>query len=226
MGRWQPLGDSGFVFVFATTLDAVANARAHALAAAVRAAAIPGVADVVPAYASVAVALAPAGDPEAVLAELARVAVPGPHADRAAGAARTVTLPCCYDGPDLAELAAHAGLSVDEVIARHAGGVYTVALLGFQPGFPYLLGLDPALAMPRRAAPRSLVPRGAVAIGGAQAGIYPRESPGGWRLIGRTSAVLFEPHREPPSLLLPGDRVRFRATAAAELDAAPVEVGP
>lgn len=226
MAAWVPLGDSGFVFVFATTLDAVANARAHALAAAVQAAAIPGVADVVPAYASVAVALAPAGDPDVVLARLARVAIPGPAADRAAVASRTVTLPCCYDGPDLAELAAHAGLAVDEVIARHAGGVYTVALLGFQPGFPYLLGLDPALAMPRRAAPRPLVPRGAVAIGGVQAGIYPRDSPGGWRLIGRTSALLFEPQREPPALLLPGDRVRFRVTTAADLDAAPVEVGP
>ncbi|MCL4817967.1 MAG: 5-oxoprolinase subunit PxpB [Vicinamibacteria bacterium] len=224
MSGWQPLGDAGFLFDFASVLDAAANARAHALAAAVRAAAIPGIADVVPAYASVAVALAPDADPELVHTRLAQVAAPA--GGREARAARTVVLPCCFDGPDLAEWAAHAGLAAEAAVARFASATYAVALLGFQPGFPYLLGLDPSLAMPRRAAPRPAVSAGSVAIGGAQAGIYPRTSPGGWRLLGRVEAALFDPRRDPPSLLLPGDRVRFRPTPAAALPGASVEVHP
>jgi KipI family sensor histidine kinase inhibitor len=89
-------------------------------------------------------------------------------------------------------------------------------MLGFAPGFPYLLGLDPALQVPRRANPRTRVPAGSVAIGGAQTGIYPRELPGGWHLIGRTPRVLFDPAREPPCLLAPGNHVRFRAIDADE----------
>jgi KipI family sensor histidine kinase inhibitor len=225
MSGWQPLGDSGFLFTFAATLDPAANARARALAAAVRAADIPGVADVVPAYASVAVALSPDADPEATRARLAQLPVPDARA-RGQHPPRTVILPCCYDGPDLDEWAAHAGLAVEAAVARHSAATYTVALLGFQPGFPYLLGLDPALAMPRRPAPRPRVPAGSVAVGGAQAGIYPRDSPGGWRLIGRIDVSLFDPRRDPPSLLLPGDQVRFRPTPGEALAAATVEVRP
>ena len=120
----------------------------------------------------------------------------------------------CYGGeygPDLEAVAVHAGLSPDAVVARHAAGDYSVAMLGFAPGFPYLLGLDPALHAPRRTDPRTRVPAGSVAIGGAQTGIYPRELPGGWNLIGRTPLPLFDPRREPPALLAAGDRVRFRA---------------
>ena len=101
------------------------------------------------------------------------------------------------------------------MIARHTAATYTVAMLGFAPGFPYLFGLDPALHIARRASPRTRVPAGSVAIGGAQTGIYPTELPGGWQLIGRTPLVLFEPARDPPSLLMPGDRVRFVAIEAA-----------
>jgi KipI family sensor histidine kinase inhibitor len=125
----------------------------------------------------------------------------------------------CYggeSGPDLDAVAEHAGLSRDDVIARHAAAEYTVAMLGFAPGFPYLLGLDRALQVPRRPSPRTRVPAGSVAIGGAQTGIYPRELPGGWHLIGRTPLVLFDPAREPPCLLAPGDRVRFREIEAGE----------
>ncbi|HEX5960369.1 MAG TPA: 5-oxoprolinase subunit PxpB [Rhodanobacteraceae bacterium] len=127
-----------------------------------------------------------------------------------------VEVPVCYDGPDLDAVAAYAGLSRAEVIARHTAAAYTVAMLGFAPGFPYLLGLDPALHMPRREYPRTRVPAGSVAIGGAQTGIYPRELPGGWNLVGRTPLVLFDPLREPPCLLAPGDRVRFRAIGTDE----------
>ncbi|SPB14034.1 allophanate hydrolase subunit 1 [Caballeronia novacaledonica] len=115
------------------------------------------------------------------------------------------------DGPDLAALAQHTGLSVDEVVKRHTQAEYVVFFLGFQPGFAYLGGLDPALAMPRRSEPRLEVPAGSVGIGGAQTGIYPAVSPGGWQLLGRTELKLFDPARNPPTLMQPGDRVRFTA---------------
>jgi len=115
------------------------------------------------------------------------------------------------DGPDLAALAQHTGLSVDDVVKRHTQTEYVVFFLGFQPGFAYLGGLDPALAMPRRAEPRLEVPAGSVGIGGAQTGIYPAASPGGWQLLGRTELKLFDPARNPPTLMQPGDRVRFKA---------------
>jgi len=125
---------------------------------------------------------------------------------------QTVEIPVEYGGeagPDLAAVATHTGLSVDEVVARHAAGEYVVFFIGFQPGFAYLGGLDASLHTPRRVAPRLEVPAGSVGIGGAQTGIYPTTSPGGWQLIGRTSHALFDPARQQPTLLLPGDRVRF-----------------
>jgi KipI family sensor histidine kinase inhibitor len=127
-------------------------------------------------------------------------------------AAREVEIPVQYggeDGPDLTAVAELTGLTVDEVVQRHTKAQYVVFFLGFQPGFAYLGGLDPALHTPRRTAPRLEVPAGSVAIGGAQTGIYPAVSPGGWQLIGRTTLKLFDPTSTPPTLLAPGDRVRF-----------------
>lgn len=129
-------------------------------------------------------------------------------------ASRSVLIPVCYGGelgPDLPALAAHAKLQPHEVIQRHVAAEYRVAMIGFAPGFPYLLGLDPQLAMPRRADPRQRVPAGSVAIGACQTGIYPAELPGGWQVIGRTPLRLFDRAAETPSLLGAGDRVRFRA---------------
>ncbi|MBK8283815.1 MAG: 5-oxoprolinase subunit PxpB [Ahniella sp.] len=117
------------------------------------------------------------------------------------------------DGPDLIECAAHCGLSPEVWRDRFLASSFQVALIGFQPGFPYLLGLDPTLAVPRRATPRRSVPAGSVAIAGAQAGIYPAESPGGWQLVGRTTIRLFDPSREPACLLQPGQSVRFVTVA-------------
>jgi KipI family sensor histidine kinase inhibitor len=114
-----------------------------------------------------------------------------------------------YDGPDLEEVARLTGLSVEEVVARHTAATYVVGFLGFAPGFGYLLDLDPALYVPRRHEPRTRVPGGTVGIAGPYSGVYPRESPGGWQLLGRTDAVLFDAAREPPALLAAGDRVRF-----------------
>lgn len=119
-------------------------------------------------------------------------------------------------GEDLRVVAHHGGLSEAEVIRRHASAQYRVAFLGFSPGFPYLRGLDPTLFCPRRRSPRTRVPAGSVAIAGHQAGIYPMESPGGWQVIGRTHQILFDPRRDPPTLLEPGDRVRFVPRASLE----------
>jgi KipI family sensor histidine kinase inhibitor len=125
---------------------------------------------------------------------------------------REVDIPVQYGGefgPDLQAVASHTGLSVREVVQRHADGEYVVFFLGFQPGFAYMGGLEEALHTPRRASPRLEVPAGSVGIGGEQTGIYPATSPGGWQLIGRTELPLFDPARRPPTLLQPGDRVRF-----------------
>lgn len=111
-------------------------------------------------------------------------------------------------GPDLPALAERAGLDEAAYIARHAALEFTVAFLGFQPGFPYMRGLPESLHAPRRASPRVRVAAGSVAVGGAYAGIYPASGPGGWQIIGRTAANLFDPQREVPALLMPGDRVR------------------
>jgi len=122
---------------------------------------------------------------------------------------KTHEIPVRYDGEDLAEFAALRGLSIEESVALHLAPTYRVAFLGFAPGFAYLLGLDPRLAMPRRERPRTRVPAGAVAIGDAFTAVYPVASPGGWHIIGRTTSVLFDPQLEPPAMLAVGDAVRF-----------------
>lgn len=133
-----------------------------------------------------------------------RAAVPEPEP-----VGRSIEIPVTYDGPDLDEVARLTSLSPEEVIARHTGVEHVAAFLGFQPGFAYLIGGDELLHVPRRDVPRTHVPGGAVAIAGPYSGVYPRDSPGGWRLLGSTTAVMFDPTREPPALLAPGDRVRF-----------------
>ncbi len=120
-----------------------------------------------------------------------------------------IEIPVDYRGEDLEEVAEYCGLPVEEVIKLHAGADYVVAMIGFRPGFPYLLGLDPRLTIPRRNTPRLRVPKGSVAIGGQQTGIYPAESPGGWHIIGYTTVELFDRSRIPPNLLQAGDLVRF-----------------
>lgn len=216
----EPMAEDAVLLRFGHGLDPGVNARVHAAAHALRAAKLPGILDIAPAYATLLLRFDPfvhAGRDELrhALSGALRAGDPAP----AAGVWCEVEIPVCYGGehgPDLDAVAAHAGLSRDEVVARHAGAGYTVAMLGFAPGFPYLLGLDPALHVPRRANPRTRVPSGSVAIGGAQTGIYPRELPGGWHLIGRTPRALFDPARNPPCLLAPGDRVRFRTITADE----------
>lgn len=225
----EPLGDTALLLRWGERIDPDLNRRVHALAAALDAIRPPWLLDLVPAYATLALHLdtatfAPVDEPLATAerwlrAQLATLADDA-DAPAATPAARLVEIPVRYGGehgPDLDEVARDTGLSPEQVVARHTAGHYHVALLGFAPGFPYLLGLDPALALPRLATPRQRVPAGSVAIGGAQTGIYPRESPGGWRVIGRTPLTLFDPLRDPPALLAPGDRVRFVAVGDTAL---------
>ena len=218
--RIEALADDAWRVVLGDppTPDDTLLPRVHALAARLRDDAPGWLRDVVPTWASIAVFFDPdAIDPAAVQAWL-QARCNAVDAGAAMPSARIIEVPVCYGGDhgvDLAPAAAELGLTTDTLIARHAGTVYTVGMIGFAPGFPYLAGLDPALALPRLATPRTRVPAGSVAIGGAQTGIYPRESPGGWRLLGRTPLRLFDPARAEPSLLAPGDRVRFVPIDAA-----------
>ena len=129
----------------------------------------------------------------------------------AATPAGSVTIEVVYDGEDLAEVASLTGLSVDEVVRRHTAAEYVVAFTGFAPGFAYIAGGDPALVVPRRSTPRTQVPAGSVALAGEFTGIYPRQGPGGWQLVGCTNAPLWDLGRTPPALLTPGTSVRFEA---------------
>jgi inhibitor of KinA len=135
--------------------------------------------------------------------------------------AAPVRIPVLYGGafgPDLADVAAFAGLSIRETIERHAAPVYRVFMLGFVPGFPYMGPVDERIAIPRRATPRVRVPEGSVGIAGRQTGIYPSETPGGWQLIGRTPVRPFDLRRRLPFLLQPGDLVRFEPIAEDEYE--------
>ncbi|MFJ5778042.1 allophanate hydrolase subunit 1 [Streptomyces sp. NPDC093094] len=150
-------------------------------------------------------------DPSRLAAELTAADLP-PVPARAHEA---IELPVRYDGPDLADVAAHWGVAEREVARIHAGTEFRVAFCGFAPGFGYLTGLPPRYDVPRRATPRTAVPAGAVALAGPYTGVYPRSSPGGWQLIGTTDSVLWDHARVPAALLSPGARVRFVAVGAA-----------
>jgi len=164
----------------------------------------PGLVDVVPGHCTV---LATWLDRQpADLAEIAARALPDDHVATQPAA---ISIPVTYDGPDLAAVAGLVGLSVADFVDLHSTTVYTVGFIGFAPGFAYLVGGDHRLHVPRRSEPRVRVPKGSVAVAGPYSGIYPREGPGGWQLIGRTPFELFDPERERPAVLLPGDHVRF-----------------
>ena len=169
---------------------------------------LPEVTDVVPAARTVL--LDGTGDP-AALARLLADWRPGPL--RSAADTPIVTVPIRYDGPDLKAVAAHCRLAVPDVVAAHTGATYDVAFCGFMPGFAYLAGVPPVLAVPRHATPQAQVPAGAVGLAGEFTGIYPRSSPGGWQIIGHTDLLMWDPSRQPPALLGPGTRVRFTEAA-------------
>jgi KipI family sensor histidine kinase inhibitor len=202
--RLRPAGARGLL-VEVDELETV-----HRLHAALRALELPWVVELVPGYRTVLVVADPARAEalDELAAELPTLELP--PAEEVAG--EPVEIPVSYDGEDLPEVARLTGLDAEEVVRRHTAPQYTVAFLGFSPGFPYLVGLDPALEVPRRDTPRTSIPAGSVGLAGGQTGIYPTASPGGWQLIGRTDVPLFDPDRDPPALLAPGSRLRFTVT--------------
>jgi KipI family sensor histidine kinase inhibitor len=196
---------------------------AAVIAAAIRAEGLPGVIDVVPGAVTVLVTFEPGSWSVPALTDRLGALAAGSSAAAASVTSEPVVIETVYDGPDLASVAALTGLAETEVIARHQAAEYRVGWLGFAPGFGYLTGLDPALAVPRLDSPRLSVPAGSVAIAGGLAAVYPSASPGGWRLLGRTAAVMWDPARHPPALLAAGQRVRFRAVGRLpEAQARPV----
>jgi inhibitor of KinA len=219
--RLFPLGDRALVVEFGDAIDPALSTRIAALARRLRADPPPGVHDVVPTYATLALHYDPVAlgcdDPYEILAEQVDAWLKAQAVD-AQAAGRTLEIPVCYGGEfgaDMAELAGRHGLAEQEVARLHCAPEYHVHMLGFVPGFAYLGGLDPKLATPRRDSPRARVPAGSVAIGGGQTGVFPLETPGGWHLIGRTPLRLFTPDTEPPCLLNAGDKVRFVPIDAA-----------
>jgi inhibitor of KinA len=223
--RIEPLGDSALLvrhddeFDSEKSLDAILRATRQ-----LEAAAIPGVIELAPAYTTIGIFFDPTliETFDALRASIERALES--DSDRTATRAErsTIEVPVCYEAefaPDLEEVARHAGLPSEEIVRRHANAIYRVSCVGSTPGYPYLSGLPPELATPRRASPRKEVPAGAVAIGGTQTGIYPRKSPGGWNIIGRTALRLFDVECNPPALFRAGDSVRIRKISREEFDA-------
>ena len=213
-GQIQAMGDAALLVTCAEQPGDAASRRVLALDAALRAAEWPGVIALVPAYTTLLVHVDLAQTTLAAVASaIAHMPIPPqPLADQ-----RTWQIPVVYDGADVAEVAARLGLAVQHVVALHASQPYSVACLGFAPGFAYLSGLPADLHLPRRATPRSEIPAGSLILGGQQTAIMPLAMPSGWHILGRTRAKLFDAQRAEPSLLCPGDTVRFVPVAAADL---------
>lgn len=205
----KPAGDSALIVSFGEVIDEEVNARVHAIADAVEKAGFEWLVEAVPTYSTVYVFYDPLrvsfSEVKAAIEPLLTVS---PESFKG----RLVEIPVAYGGeygPDIGFVAEHNGLTVDDVIEIHSKPIYRVYFLGFLPGFAYLGGMDERIATPRLEKPRLKVPAGSVGIAGKQTGIYPLESPGGWRIIGRTPLRLLNPSREPPTLLRPGDMVKF-----------------
>jgi inhibitor of KinA len=229
----MPLGDSALIVRVRDrfddapeqTLDRVLRALQQ-----LRNAAIPGVIELAPAYTSIALFFDPitigkaTEMPDKVFEWLSTrirevVAAGADRGTKRRLRSQAVEIPVCYDpefGPDIDDVAQSANMSPSEVIRLHSAAEYRVACIGFVPGFPFLAGLPKKLATPRRDTPRKEIVPGSVGIGGAQTGIYPLRSPGGWNLIGRTPLRLFDPDKNPPTRLRAGDRVRFRVITRGE----------
>jgi inhibitor of KinA len=208
--RIVALGDSCISAQFAAIIDPAVNARCIALADSLAALAIRGVRDVVPTYNAVAVHFDPVETTCASLTARVERLIADAQVTVAEDS-RTVEIPVAYGGPDLEAVAAFAGCSEDEVIRLHMEPRYRVYMLGFLPGFAYMGSVNRRIAMPRLDTPRAHVASGSVGIAGEQTGIYPCDTPGGWRLIGKTGAALFDEGRAEPFLLRAGDHVTFVA---------------
>jgi KipI family sensor histidine kinase inhibitor len=222
--RVVPAGDSAQMLELGDTLDLAANQRAQRVVDQLRAGALDGVTDIVAGIVTVTVHFAAQSAQEAAARREAVSHALLTAAQRAGRAAlqrerRRITIPVCYEGdlaPDLEAVAAATGLARDDVVRRHVASDHRVLMLGFAPGFPYIGGLDRKLDVPRRATPRQRVEAGSVAIANGQTAIYPFATPGGWNVIGRTPLALFDPARDPASLLQAGDRLAFTPINAIE----------
>jgi inhibitor of KinA len=218
---YRSLGDRAVVVELGHRIDGETFDRVQALSQCLSQATIPGLVEHVPAYTTVTIYYDPL---RATYADMRGAVEQLLLAMKASTptAARTIEIPVCYGGEfgvDLEYVAEHHRITVDEVIAIHSGETYRVHMLGFAPGFPYLGGLSERIATPRRDTPRLKVPAGSVGIAGSQTGVYPLETPGGWQIIGRTPLAPFRPAENPPTLLSPGDLVRFRPITSEEFAA-------
>lgn len=209
--RFSPVGESALLIELGNELSLSVNERVHQLDAQIRQTHQGGIVACVPGYASLLVTYNPLQISLRGVYDLIQTTIDS-NAEFNGYETKYIEIPVIYGGeygPDLFFVAKANVLPAHVVVEKHAAPVYRVGMMGFTPGFPYLLGLDPDLATPRRDTPRLQVPAGSVGIAGGQTGIYPLESPGGWQLIGRTQQELFDPNNEPHFLLSPGDVVRF-----------------
>jgi len=208
--RAHPLGDTAITITFGTERSVELLRRIQAAVRSLESQRIPHVNDIVPAYLALTVFYDPLQTSYQEMAARLLDACDRPGASAFIRTSpREHVIPVRYDGIDLESVASATRLSVEEVVARHTARRYTVDLLGFVPGFAYLSELDAQLQVPRRPQPRPRVAAGSVAIAAAQTGVYPLDTPGGWHIIGSTTTVMFDPARDPPALLAPGDAVRF-----------------
>ncbi|MGH7244020.1 MAG: 5-oxoprolinase subunit PxpB [Phycisphaerales bacterium] len=215
------LGDCCLRVSFGDEASDAALARVRDAFESIKRERVSSVIDVTPAYATLLVRFDIRSDLETAEARV-RSSILNAVATGKSVVPPLVELPVCYEpafAPDLDQVASHCGLSGTELTKQHAAANYSVAFIGFTPGFPYLTGLPPHLRAPRHERPRVRVPAGSIGIAGDQTGIYPRETPGGWKLIGRTPLQMFDVSRGAPSLLAPGDRVRFVPIDAAQFAA-------
>src|SRR5271157_5353943 len=215
-----PASDSSLLVVFGNAISPALHERVIALFHAFQTRHDPRICNLHPGYAALLIDFDPLrlthAELTSVVQQLANVS-----ASVADGSANVVTIPVCYDvefGPDLLDVARHAGLSAEEVIRLHSSPTYLVYVLGFSPGFVYLGGLPEILHTPRLVTPRPSIAGGSVGIAGSQTGIYPVDSPGGWKLIGRTPLRMFDPEATPPTRLQPGDRMKLSAIDRATFE--------
>jgi len=218
--RFRTMGDRSLLVELGEEISPATNTLVQDLLQRLEAASIPGIKELAPGYRSLLVIYNPlVVSPVALQSRITAVA--GDTQRLSAPAAKPVTVPVVYGGaggPDLESVAAHLRIDAEEVVRLHTGTVYRVYMIGFMPGFPYMGELPSILAMPRRPTPRTRVPKGSVGIAQRQTGIYPVDSPGGWQIIGWTPIELFDPHRQPLSLLDMGNTVKFEAIRQEEVD--------
>lgn len=221
--RYLKQGESGLVVEFGTEVDSLINDRVHKLANLVTMDSLQGIEAIVPTYRSLLILFDPMVLSRARIIEHTKTLVVAALEEDSTlrQVRRTVIIPTCYGGemgPDIGFVAMHNGIGEEEVIQIHSSISYKIYMMGFTPGFPYLGGMSPRIAAPRLDTPRTIIPSGSVGIAGTQTGLYPVESPGGWRLIGRTPLEVFDVGKKEPFLYQAGDSLRFKRITASEYD--------